>query len=44
MPSRFPTPGTAIFVGRHGMAYRYRSVPVDTSSEGMIEAAAPPAA
>ncbi|HVT45389.1 MAG TPA: YCF48-related protein [Thermoanaerobaculia bacterium] len=38
----FPDSGHGYFVGRHGMAYRYRSVPADTSSEGMIEAAAPP--
>lgn len=39
----FPDSRHGYFVGRHGMAYRYRIVPYDYSSQGMIGAAAPPA-
>jgi photosystem II stability/assembly factor-like uncharacterized protein len=33
-----PTPDRGYVVGDHGMIYRYRVVPVDYSSKGMIEA------
>jgi len=39
----FPDSTHGYFVGRHGMAYRYRIVPADYSKQGMIGAAAPPA-
>jgi photosystem II stability/assembly factor-like uncharacterized protein len=49
-PANLPTEANAItfpdaqhgyLVGRHGMAYRYRIVPIDYTSQGMIGAMAP---
>jgi len=49
-PANLPTEANAItfpdaqhgyLVGRHGMAYRYRIVPIDYTSQGMIAALAP---
>jgi photosystem II stability/assembly factor-like uncharacterized protein len=37
----FPDARHGYFVGQHGMVYRYRIVPIDYSSSGMIGAAAP---
>ncbi len=38
----FPDSRHGYLVGRHGMVYRYRIVPIDYTSQGMIGAAAPP--
>lgn len=38
----FPDARHGYLVGQHGMVYRYRIVPIDYSSEGMIAAAAAP--
>jgi photosystem II stability/assembly factor-like uncharacterized protein len=37
----FPDAGHGYLVGQHGMVYRYRIVPIDYSSQGMIGAMAP---
>jgi photosystem II stability/assembly factor-like uncharacterized protein len=38
----FPDARHGYLVGQHGMVYRYRIVPIDYSSQGMIAAAAAP--
>jgi photosystem II stability/assembly factor-like uncharacterized protein len=38
----FPDATHGYMVGRHGMVYRYRIVPIDYTSQGMFAAAAPP--
>jgi photosystem II stability/assembly factor-like uncharacterized protein len=38
----FPDSRHGYLVGQHGMVYRYRIVPADYTSQGMIGAAAPP--
>lgn len=38
----FPDSSHGYLVGQHGMVYRYRIVPVDYTSQGMIGAGAPP--
>jgi len=38
----FPDARHGYFVGQHGMAYRYRIVPIEYTSQGMIGAAAAP--
>jgi hypothetical protein len=38
----FPDPRHGYLVGQHGMVYRYRIVPIDYSSQGMIAAPAAP--
>jgi len=40
----FPDSTHGYFAGEHGMVYRYRIVPADYASQGMIPAAAPPTA
>ena len=40
----FPDSTHGYFAGEHGMVYRYRIVPIEYTSQGMISAAAPPAA
>jgi hypothetical protein len=37
----FPDATHGYLVGQHGMAYRYRIVPIDYTSQGMIGAMAP---
>ena len=39
----FPDSTHGYFAGEHGMVYRYRIVPIEYTSQGMISAAAPPA-
>jgi hypothetical protein len=37
----FPDATHGYLVGQHGMVYRYRIVPIDYTSQGMLGAAAP---